>query len=197
MSCFNWQSNNWKKALWPLLWATPPVMVKLCSLSYEVSSHTRLNRMAGMKRALVPLCFVSAPCKLQWHTSVIAAPALKSACCATYLKYYAIAKSENATCRNTPGVLTAGLVSYIFLKHLHRVCCANLQTSTPPRHTQLKNTGLYNTFSRSSICTSCVYVYPLAVFARRSRSKRKGWMQTCTRTCISGMPGWSYHHSSL
>lgn len=62
-------------------------------------------------------------------------------------------------------------VLYISLKHLHQVCCANLQTPPP----QLNSTGLYNTASHSSICTPRVYVRPSLFFLEVSFQGKRQW----------------------
>lgn len=88
--------------------------------------------------------------------SVIAAPAIESACCVTYLEYYETPGGEHtpvrergvlkhARCFDSPPVL------HITPEHLHRVCCAK-PPNTPPHHPsspapdsrQLNSTGLYN-----------------------------------------------------
>lgn len=60
---------------------------------------------------------------------------------------------------------------YISLKHLHQVCCANLQTLPP----QLNSSGLYNTASHSSICTPHVYVQPSLFFLEGPVQGKQQW----------------------
>ncbi len=115
-----------------------------------------------MAELIVPCCkeaFCERAIQLQLCTSVSAAPAIKSASCVTYLKYYTIEtptwthSSANVACCNMPGVLTAGR------------CCTSLSSTyiecvvpTSKHSPQLNSTGLYNTASHSSICMPRVYV---------------------------------------
>lgn len=104
--------------------------------------------------------------QLQPCTSVIAVPAIKSACCVRHLKYYYYTIPTVSTFKCKCGMLQHARcfdsrpALYISLKDLHEVCCAILQTLP----LQLNSSGLCNSASHSSICTSPVFMLGSSVF---------------------------------